>query len=142
MRYCFILPINCFETESGSELYTLSELYSKMTELSEESNVYEKIEAEASRTLTYFFANVEGRNNEIRFKNMAEYSINNSGIKKEMIPKYEKLNIIIDFFVFVFWITLSAQRKCKNICNNYLNLNYTNKFILVHVVYCLFYFQF
>ncbi len=70
----FRLLIQWLESESGAELYTLSELHSKMVEFSKGSDVYsikrlkQKIQEHYKEYI--FFATVEGRDNVVCFKNM------------------------------------------------------------------------
>ena len=68
------------ESESGAELYTLTELHSKMVEFSDGGDVYtikrlkQKLQEHYKEHI--FFAYVEGRENVVCFKNMAMYIIN------------------------------------------------------------------
>ena len=72
--------IEWLESESGAELYTLTELHSKMVEFSDGGDVYtikrfkQKLQEHYKEHI--FFANVEGRENVVCFKNMAMYIIN------------------------------------------------------------------
>ena len=76
MLQWFKLLIQWLESESGAELYTLTELHSKMTELSDGSGVYtikrmkQKLQEHYKEHI--FFANVEGRENVVCFRNMAK----------------------------------------------------------------------
>ena len=68
------------ETEADAELYTLSELHSKMEEFSDECVVYsikrlkQKLQEHYKESI--FFAEVEGRGNVVCFRNMANFIIN------------------------------------------------------------------
>ena len=76
----FKVLIKWLESESGAELYTLTELHSKMVEFSDGDDVYtikrlkQKLQEHYKEHI--FFANVEGRENVVCFKNMAKYIIN------------------------------------------------------------------
>ena len=73
----FKLLINWLESESGAELYTLTELHSKMVELSEGDDVYTNKRLKQKLQENYKeHANVEGRKNVVCFKNMAKFIIN------------------------------------------------------------------
>lgn len=66
--------------EAGAELFTLSELHTKMVELAGESEVYSSKRLKQKLKEQYegyaFFAEIEGRSNVLCFKNMVEYIIN------------------------------------------------------------------
>ena len=72
--------IEWLESECGAELYTLTELHSKMVEFSDGGDVYtikrlkQKLQEHYKEHI--FFANVEGHENVVCFKNMAMYIIN------------------------------------------------------------------
>lgn len=76
----FKVLIEWLESESGAELYTLTELHSKMVEFSDGDDVYtvkrlkQKLQEHYKEHI--FFANVEGHENVVCFKNMAKYIIN------------------------------------------------------------------
>ena len=78
----FKVLIEWLESESGAELYTLTELHSKMVEFADGDGdgVYtikrmkQKLQEHYKEHI--FFANVEGRENVVCFKNMAKYIIN------------------------------------------------------------------
>lgn len=76
----FKILIEWLESESGAELYTVTELHSKMVELSDGDDVYsikrlkQKLQEHYHEHI--FFAQVEGRNDVVCFKNMAKYIIN------------------------------------------------------------------
>ena len=80
MLQWFKVLIQWLDSESGAELYTLTELHSKMTEFSDGSGVYtvkrlkQKLQEHYQEHI--FFANVEGRENVVCFRNMAKYIIN------------------------------------------------------------------
>ncbi len=65
MNSNFTLFIKWFEAEAGAELYTLTELHSKMIKLADGSDVYNKKRLKQKLQERYtnyiFFANVEGR---------------------------------------------------------------------------------
>lgn len=75
----FKVLVEWLESESGAELYTLTELHSKMVEFSNGDDVYtikrlkQKLQEHYKEHI--FFANVEGRENIVCFKNMAKYII-------------------------------------------------------------------
>lgn len=75
----FKVLVEWLESESGAELYTLTELHSKMVEFSNGDDVYtikrlkQKLQEHYKEHI--FFANVEGRENIVCFKNMATYII-------------------------------------------------------------------
>ena len=66
--------IEWLESESGAELYTLTELHSKMVEFSDGGDVYTikrlKQQLQEHYKEHIFFANVEGRENVVCFKNI------------------------------------------------------------------------
>jgi len=76
----FTVLIKWLESDSGAELYTLGELHSKMIEFADGENVYtikrlkQKLQDYYSDHI--FFANVEGRENVVCFRNMAKYIVN------------------------------------------------------------------
>ena len=61
---------------AGAESYTLTELHDKMKEISDNSEVYTVTKATGTLREFIFFAEVEGRDNVVCFKNMAKYIIN------------------------------------------------------------------
>ena len=99
MMHWFNLLIMWFESESGAELYTLSELHSKMAEFSDGSNVYSMKRLKQKLQEHYqdyiFFANIEGRDNVICFRNMAEYVINQKWQSKRNDTECEAEHIVI-----------------------------------------------
>ena len=68
------------DTEADAELYTLSELHTKMEEFSDQFGVYsikrlkQKLQEHYKEFL--FFAEIQGRGNVVCFKNMASFIIN------------------------------------------------------------------
>ena len=78
----FKVLIKWLKSESGAELYTLTELHSKMVEFSDGDDVYTikrlKQRLQEHYKELIFYANVEGRENVVCFKNMAtgKYIIN------------------------------------------------------------------
>ena len=98
MMHWFNLLIMWFESESGAELYTLSELHSKMAEFSDGSNVYSMKRLKQKLQEHYqdyiFFANIEGRDNVICFRNMAEYVINQKWQSKRNDTECEAEHIV------------------------------------------------
>ena len=80
MLQWFKLLIEWLESECGAELYTLTELHSIMTEFSDGSGVYTTKRLKQKLQEYYqehiFFANVEGHENVVCFRNMAKFIIN------------------------------------------------------------------
>ena len=76
----FNILVEWLESESGAELYTITELHSRMIEFSDGADVYTIKRLKQKLQELYqehiFFANVEGRENVVCFKNMAKYIIN------------------------------------------------------------------
>ena len=76
----FNILVEWLESESGAELYTITELHFKMIEFSDGADVYTIKRLKQKLQELYqehiFFANVEGRENVVCFKNMAKYIIN------------------------------------------------------------------
>lgn len=68
------------ESEAGAELFTLSELHSKMVEFAGKSEVYTIRRLKQKLQEHYkeyaFFAEIKGRSNVLCFKNIVEYIIN------------------------------------------------------------------
>ena len=79
----FKVLIEWLESESGAELYTLTELHSKMVKFSDGNDAYTmkrlKQKLQEHNKELIFFANVEGHENVVCFKNMAKYIINEKG---------------------------------------------------------------
>lgn len=80
MRHWFEVLCNWLESEGDADLYSLSDLHTKMTEFSGESEVYTIKRLKQKLQDRYrefvFFAEVEGRSNVVCFRNMARYIIN------------------------------------------------------------------
>lgn len=76
----FNLLIEWLESESGAELYTLTEMHAKMVEFSDGADVYSIKRLKQKLKERYhehiFFANVAGHDNVVCFRNMANYIIN------------------------------------------------------------------
>jgi len=80
MMHWFQVLCQWLESEADAELYTLAELHDKMTEFSGGLGVYSHKWLKQKLNGHYgdfiFFAEVEGRDNVLCFKNMARYIIN------------------------------------------------------------------
>ena len=76
----FNILVEWLESESGAELYTITDLHSKIIEFSDGADVYTIKRLKQKLQELYqehiFFANVEGCENVVCFKNMAKYIIN------------------------------------------------------------------
>ncbi len=78
LMHWFRLLINWLDSESGAELYTLSEFHSKMAEGSDAYNIKKwfKRKLQEHYKEHIFFSTVEGQDDVVCFKNMANYVIN------------------------------------------------------------------
>ena len=80
MGHCCKQLCQWLDLEAGSELYTVAELHAKMVELSAGAEVYttkrlkQKLQEHYGECV--IFAEVEGRDNVVCFRNMAKYIIN------------------------------------------------------------------